>query len=312
MAPSTCPKVSIIIPVYNTGESAVRLVRTLLHDPYQNLELLVVDDASTDRSLALLRAIPHDPRLFILSKQVNGGSGAAARNYALKKATGDYIAFIDSDDSVARQFLTSLSRALQQPRTLLAVTGFQYRRLRQGTTRDAFITPLSPRHSAESYREYILRLLATDGRLYSSVNKLYRADVIRRHHLRFDERLDFAEDTKFVLDYLNYAPLDHPDADQFAFVLKPYYIYNYGTATSTVARSSLPWTNWQKSFQNLQHWLGPHPTRRELRQLRKVHFRWKISHGLAVARSDQSFRQKSRYLHPLLLPIFILLAKIRH
>ena len=193
---------------------------------------------------------------------------------------------------------------------------------------------LEPRQAEESFKCYILRLLASDGRLYSSVNKLYRADIIKKSHLKFDETLNFAEDTKFVLDYLAAAekisteptsPITEPDANpehsatkpalqsaiDICFVLEPLYIYNYGTSTSTVATSSLDWKNWQISFYNLQAWLGPHPSTSEKSQLTRVHHRWRISHALAVARSDQSFHEKAQYLNPLFLPFFLLVAKIR-
>lgn len=298
------PQISVIIPIYNTGKSAVKLIQSLQHDPYQNLEIIAVDDGSTDDSLALLKKLKYK-NLRIFHRPTASGSGSAPRNLGLKKAKGEYIAFLDSDDEISPEFLSSLAHELSDLSVTLAVTGFRYKRLHQGITKDVYLNMLEPRQQEESYKCYILRLLATDGRLYSSVNKLYRAETIKKHHLQFDETLDFAEDTKFVLDYLD------AETGDIRFVLKPYYIYNYGTDTSTVASSALLWKNWQISYVNLEAWLGPHPTASEKHQLSRVHFRWQISHALAVARSKKSFREKCHYLNPLLLPPFLILAKLR-
>ncbi|MCE3235585.1 MAG: putative glycosyltransferase [Vampirovibrio sp.] len=89
------PKVSVILPVYN-GEAIVRrAVQSVLNQTYQNLELIVVDDSSSDGTLELLSTI-QDDRLIVIS-QANQGV-AAARNHGFSHATGNYIAFIDADD----------------------------------------------------------------------------------------------------------------------------------------------------------------------------------------------------------------------
>lgn len=310
------PKISVIIPVYNTGPSALKLISSLQKDKYKNLEIIAIDDGSADDSYAKLKNIK-DKSIKVFHKD-NGGA-SSARNLGLKHATGDYISFLDSDDEISPKFFTEMSKPLTNPKNIISICGFRYKRLKQGTVKDAYINMLEPRQSEESFKAYILRLLATDGRLYSSVNKLYRADIIKKNHLKFDETLNFAEDTKFVLDYLaaaeqaarasNYPKVPLPL--DLAFILEPLYIYNYGTDTSTVTTSSLDWKNWQISFYNLKAWLGPHPEVAEKRQLARVHNRWRISHALAVARSDKSFREKSKYLNPLLLPPFTLLAKFR-
>ena len=95
------------------------------------------------------------------------------------------------------------------------------------------------------------------------------------------------------------------------FLAKPYYIYHYGTETSTVASSSLPWRNWQRSFNYLKTWVGDNPTKDQKYWLLRVMIRWRISHALAVARSNQAMVKKWKYLNPLILPFASLAAKIR-
>jgi glycosyltransferase involved in cell wall biosynthesis len=94
-----CPRVSVILPVYNGEATILRAVRSVLNQTYPHLELLVVDDGSTDTTLEKLAVFQNhgqDARLRVI-RQANQGV-AMARNTAFAHATGDYIAFIDADD----------------------------------------------------------------------------------------------------------------------------------------------------------------------------------------------------------------------
>lgn len=89
------PKISVILPVYNGASLILRAVQSVLSQTYSHLELIVVDDGSTDNTLQQLSTVS-DPRLRVIS-QPNQGV-AVARNFGFQQATGDYIAFIDADD----------------------------------------------------------------------------------------------------------------------------------------------------------------------------------------------------------------------
>lgn len=92
------PLVSIITPVYNAVSFINETIATVLAQTYSNWELIIIDDASTDQSLARLRAWAKDePRIRLLQQSINKGV-ASARNLALKSAKGKYVAFLDSDD----------------------------------------------------------------------------------------------------------------------------------------------------------------------------------------------------------------------
>lgn len=288
------PLVSIIIPVYNTGKTAEKLLKKLMGDRYDNIEIIVVDDGSKDDSFEIIDKIAKKDKRLKLFHQSNSGQ-SSARNLGIKKAKGEYILFIDSDDDVSSDFISKLSESIQHPGVSLSVTGIHYNRIIQKTNVDKFITPVKPKHKKETTKSYILRLLFSDGRLYAVINKIFRADIIKNNNILFDETMNFAEDTKFVLDYLKYA------GDKIEFILEPLYIYNYGTETSTVKESSLPWSNWQKSYDVLVKWVGNKPNRSEKANLKKVLLRWHISHALAVARSDKKYSQKTKYINPLML-----------
>lgn len=89
--------ISVIVPVYNVEKYLAECLRSIAAQTYRNLEILVVDDGSTDGSGAICDAFAkEDPRFRVFHKQ-NGGA-ASARNLALREARGEYLAFVDSDD----------------------------------------------------------------------------------------------------------------------------------------------------------------------------------------------------------------------
>ena len=106
-------KLSIIVPVYNVAETLGRCVRSITGQSYRDFELLLVDDGSTDGSGLLAdRLAQTDARLAVFHKP-NGGP-SSARNYALKRARGEYITFVDSDDELAPGTLAALMAIMKQ------------------------------------------------------------------------------------------------------------------------------------------------------------------------------------------------------
>lgn len=261
-------KVSIIIPIYNTEKYLKRCLDSVVNQTYKNLEIILIDDGSTDNSPKIIDTYAKKDSRIKAIHQKNAGQ-SAARNHGLKIATGDYISFIDGDDEVKPNFTESLLHAFTA-QTSFSVCGIQYKRLKLDSSEDVYTNQLRPRHQNESKKSYILYLLAIDGRMYSSVNKLYQAKIAKT--LTFDESLNFAEDTKFVLDYLNKS------SGNPSFVLEPLYIYNFGTSTSTINKTATIWQNWQTSYKNLQNWLGDSPSPTESFWLHLVHLRWRISY----------------------------------
>lgn len=106
------PKVSIIIPVYNQERYLPKSLDTIINQTYKDLEIIIVNDGSTDNSLAICEAYANFDSRIILHTQKNQGV-AAARNTGLKLATGDFVGFVDPDDYIdtstyylAVQFMT--------------------------------------------------------------------------------------------------------------------------------------------------------------------------------------------------------------
>ncbi|MBB1544468.1 glycosyltransferase family 2 protein [Candidatus Saccharibacteria bacterium] len=314
------PLISVIIPIYNTGDSAVKLLNRLIKQSYENLEIICVDDGSKDGSFDLVAEFIRQSSLknknlnMTILRQKNQGA-AGARNLGLKKASGEYVTFIDSDDEVKKTHIEDLLKSLEKdPRNALSVCGYVYRRLRMQTEKNFFTNEIWTGLEEVNFRAYIVSLLASDGRMYAAINKMFRLSVIKKAKVEFPVGWDFAEDTMFVLRYLKAA--EEAGFNRIGMVLKANYIYNYGTETSTVASSSMKFSNWQKSFQNIATWAEDKKDSAEIKKLkqkwlRKLYLRFKISHALAVARSAMPLTKKWKYLNPLLLPLASLAAKIR-
>ena len=107
------PLISIIVPVYNIMEYLPRCVESLRQQTYPNLEILLVDDGSTDGTGLLCDELGRqDERIRVFHKE-NGGS-SSARNYGISKAQGAYLGFVDSDDYVDREMYEILYEAIEK------------------------------------------------------------------------------------------------------------------------------------------------------------------------------------------------------
>lgn len=269
-------KLSVIIPVWNTGENAAKLVKNLLGQ-YDDLEIIAVDDGSTDDSLQKLEEVSRSSlargRVKVVHQENAGAS--AARNTGIRMAQGEYLCFLDSDDEIKDGMLKKMVEKMDQnPQLAISTVGMEYRKLAQGRVENTYVSPRRERRRNESRAEYMLYLLLLDGRMYGVINKLFRTKIVQENKLEFEVGRTFAEDTNFVLDYLRYAP------GEFSFILEPLYIYNYGTETSTVRKSATEWKNWQESYDYLKKWVKDTDglSLRSWTLLQLVKARWRVSH----------------------------------
>ena len=101
------PLISIIVPVYNTEEYLKTCLKSLRLQTYKNLEFIIVNDGSTDKSLDICKEYVFIDNRFKLINQENKGR-AAARNTGISKVSGEYIGFVDSDDWIEKDMFEHL------------------------------------------------------------------------------------------------------------------------------------------------------------------------------------------------------------
>lgn len=160
--------ISVIVPIYKTAAYLPECVDSLIAQTYENLEILLVDDGSPDESGAIADAYAaKDPRIKVFHKE-NGGV-SSARNLGIQNATGEYIAFVDSDDAVDVHYFEKLMRAAreQQADVCFCISSV----LGENTEVDA-----GSRYMVMSSEDAVKHLLLAD--LYGCApNKMYRAEL---------------------------------------------------------------------------------------------------------------------------------------
>lgn len=204
------PIVSIVVPVYNVEKYLNRCIASLREQTLQDIEIILVDDGSTDSSGSLADAFAEkDKRIKVIHKE-NGGL-ASARNAGIDAACGEYIAFIDSDDWVDITMFEHLVDCAKKDRSDVVSCGYQY--LLNGKVYRVAI-PVQPegRYTGKQIFDlFLLPLIGLDT-LYSdekgsedfnATSILYRLDLIKKHQLFFQsERVVINEDYLFNLHLL--------------------------------------------------------------------------------------------------------------
>ena len=191
-------KISVIMPIYNAGEYLARAVSDVLNQTLTDIELICVNDGSTDDSYDILEEVQQeDNRISLISEDNFGPS--VARNRGLREATGKYVMFLDADDMFEPTLLEALYEIAERDNLDVAVTGFDIfndsqNRLFPATEEpNAAIFAGGGVTSKNEHPDYILS--STTGYVW---NKLYRASFIRDKKLAFDPDLYVFEDVHFV------------------------------------------------------------------------------------------------------------------
>ena len=200
------PTVSIIVPVYNAEATLSRCVDSVLNQQYTDFELLLVDDGSPDGSGALCdRYAAQDARVRVIHQKNAGVS--AARNRALDAARGTYLQFLDSDDWITPDATRSLVRAAEEHRCDLVIADF-YRVVGERLSRKGDIDE----DTVLTREGYAAHMMENPADFYYGVlwNKLYRRDIVERHHLRMDPEISWCEDFLFNLEYIRWAERFYP------------------------------------------------------------------------------------------------------
>ena len=179
------PLISIILPVYNVQDHVAACITSLRAQTLTDFQVLLIDDGSTDDSARRARAaIGEDPRFQVISQDNRGLSGA--RNAGLDLAQGEYIAFLDSDDRFAPQFLEHMLRALTGSGADWVACGIQFCFPDGASTRHSAIHGRAAQHSSGRVTRFDLSDWGQAIRHFPSAwNKLYRRSLIEG--LRFPE-----------------------------------------------------------------------------------------------------------------------------
>ena len=222
------PLVSIIVPVYNAEVYLGPCLESLRSQTWPNLEIILVNDGSTDGSGQLCAAAARvDGRIRFLDRP-NGGV-SAARNAALAAAKGDYLQFSDSDDLLTPDATETLVRAAQVTGADLVISHF----FRVDGEKQAQRGHIKGERLL-TRQEFAQEMVKAPANYYYGAlwNKLYRRSIVEKQGLRFEEGVSWSEDFLFNLEYLRHVRL-------VAAVPKPLYYYHKRPGSLITSQATL-------------------------------------------------------------------------
>ena len=206
--------ISVIIPMYNTGDTIERCLTSLMRQSFRDTEIIVVDDGSTDNGAdVVLNMAAKDKRIRYIRQENRGVS--SARNHGLDEAHGEWICFIDSDDEVAEDYLSSMYELMQEMDCDIVMCGYR-EEWENGTRLNVVVSEEQMKSMSGTLREDMVKLRYF---ISSPCMKIFNKEKIERIQLRFREDMILAEDRYFNNHYYTMC-------STVAFVNCPQYIYH--------------------------------------------------------------------------------------
>lgn len=188
---------SVIVPVYGVEKYLDECMQSILSQTYTDFEVILVDDKSPDNCPAMCdEYAKKDSRVRVIHKPVNEGLGYA-RNSGIEIAQGDYVLFVDSDDTIAINTLSYYSNAIQQSEPDVVASGLTlcYEDKKGKTVRREELRPSAARIDTRQGKADVFALL-TENRVFQyACTKAYRKELLLLQNVRFEK-------TKLIEDYL--------------------------------------------------------------------------------------------------------------
>jgi len=202
--------VSIIMPAYNVEKYVRASIRSIQQQTYNNWELIVVNDGSTDNTGLILESLgAEDNRIRIITQQ-NGGS-AKARNTGLTNVRGEYVAFLDADDLWRKDFLTKLVTAIEKNEVDMVYCGYTH----------LYAFGLKRKFSY-SYKSGDVLQAALDGKIQIHIGAtLIKRILLDRHNIMFTDGCILGEDQEFILKLLAFAKVKAVPEELMLYRIRP-------------------------------------------------------------------------------------------
>ena len=220
-------KYSVIIPVYNVENYLHRCINSILVQEYTDLEILLIDNGSTDSSGSICDTYASEYSNISVYHIENNGVGSA-RNFGLAKAQGEFICFVDADDYLVGNLFSDMENQLDSEIDLLVFS--YYNSLEKNlseTTRSAKILPIEGKKDRNQFIALFTELFLSDM-MYTVWNKIYRREFLEKHRIIF-EHYELGEDVRFNLNV-------YENVHKVSFSQTCYYVYISGRAGSAMGR----------------------------------------------------------------------------
>lgn len=229
-------EISIIIPCYNASKYLRQCIDSILNQTFKNYEIIFINDKSTDNTLDILQEYKNnsDADIKILENEYNSGP-SFTRNKGLSVATGNYIAFIDSDDYIEPQYLEVLYQLIKQYNTEISMCSLKY------VTEDGELIKEATIEFLLEDKISIINKMISFGIEPAMCGKLISRKLINDNHISFE--YDGFEDTLFLFDI--YCRIERT-------VCIRYSLYNYRQIETSISHNGLTkHCNYIRTFANL-------------------------------------------------------------
>ncbi len=192
------PKISVIVNIYNAEKTLERAVDSLLNQTLKDIEIILVDDGSSDNSASIIDSYASKYQNIVAFHNDNMGV-SGSRNFGLSKISADYFGFLDSDDYALPDMFEKLYKKISEEDCDLVLCG--YREVFTGSlTYDRNYEGLIINNACNFITEYIKENVG--AYLW---NKLYKTEIIKNNGVLFNDDVIIGEDVLFLFDYLKYA-----------------------------------------------------------------------------------------------------------
>ncbi|MBQ8182789.1 MAG: glycosyltransferase family 2 protein [Clostridia bacterium] len=195
-------KYSVIIPAYNCADTIEETVKSVLNSGLDCFEIIIIDDGSTDPTPKICEALSEKHSEINYIRKENGGV-SSARNLGIEAAKGNYLLFMDSDDSYKENALKKVCELCEQHTPDMIIFGLSFDYYKDGSVyrRDELMYPgeglFTPTQWAENFPE-----LFENNSLSSACNKMFKKQIVKDNGIFFKKDVFLMEDFLFVLDCL--------------------------------------------------------------------------------------------------------------
>ncbi len=293
----TAPLISIIVPIYNADKYISQCMDSLINQSYSNIEIICVNDGSTDLSSDLIEQVyKKDNRVTLINKE-NGGV-SSARNLGLSKAIGEYVMFVDSDDWIDHDTCEQMIDVVDKQKVDLVIASYM-RHFSNNIVKPRHIFSDEKKFNKEETMTLRKRLFGLNGKelsdpsqsdsIGSSWSKLFKRSIIFENGLQFVDLkiIGTAEDVLFNAEYFGLI-------DSSYYMNKCFYHYrrdNYTSITSNY-KSNLP-EQWKELYNRFQKMIDEENLKQAFQQaLNNRISLGLIGLGLNVMGSDKTAKNK--------------------
>ena len=198
---------SIIIPNYNKDKYLKRCLDSIISQLSKNIEIIVVDDCSTDSSIDILKQ--YDNLILIKNKNILGIS--ESRNIGIKYAKGKYISFMDADDYLSSNYVELIMEKIKSNDDLYIFN------VKKESNSKVYSHNLNGQYSFEYYIRHYTKDFLKPNISYWVWNKIFKKSILDKNNIKF-KKCNYAEDENFCIDYFHYI-------DKINFVEEILYVY---------------------------------------------------------------------------------------